>query len=103
MQKKPNPWGLYDMHGNVAEFCIDQYAPDWYSKFAGKGPVSWHEIINWPDAKAENPYPRVIRGGGADSTPEQCRSAARVQSSKEMNARDPQIPKSPFWLTEGFS
>ena len=96
-QKKPNPWGLHDMHGNVAEFCTDQYAEDWYKQFEGKK-VKWDQIINWPKTM----HPRVIRGGGYESEAEDLRSAARIASDKKMNIKDPQLPQSPHWLTEGF-
>jgi formylglycine-generating enzyme required for sulfatase activity len=96
-QKKPNAWGLYDMHGNVAEWCIDQYAADWYAKLAGKT-VSAQDATNWPKEQ----YPRVIRGGSWNSDANDCRSAARLGSDKKMNVQDPQIPQSPYWLTEGF-
>jgi formylglycine-generating enzyme required for sulfatase activity len=96
-QKKPNPWGLYDIHGNVAEWCIDQYASDWYKQFAGKK-VNWHDTINWPSKQ----HPRAIRGGGYESEAEDCRSARRIGSDKKFNIKDPQLPQSPHWLTEGF-
>lgn len=95
---KPNAWGLYDMHGNVANWVIDAYDPAWYKKFDGKA-VTWHDVINWPSKQ----YPRVFRGGGYDMEAEDCRSAARHHSSKDMNVKDPQLPQSPHWLTEGFS
>jgi formylglycine-generating enzyme required for sulfatase activity len=96
-QKKPNPWGLYDMHGNVAEWTTDAYAEDWYKKFAGKK-ANWHDLINWPTQQ----YPRVIRGGGYESEAEDLRAAARLPSDRKMNQKDPQFPKSPHWMTEGF-
>ena len=96
-QKKPNPWGLYDMYGNVAEWCVDQYDDKWYQQFAGKTTPGLL-TINWPKTQ----YPRVLRGGGFDSEADECRSASRLGSTKLMNAVDPQIPKSPHWMSDGF-
>ena len=101
MSKKPNAWGLYDMHGNVAEWCLDEYQEDWYATLAKKGgTVSWKDAIRWPDSPRA--HPRVVRGGGWESDAEQARSAARVGSDKNMNKRDPQLPQSAYWLSEGF-
>ena len=87
------------MHGNVAEWTLDMYKKDWYAQFAGKT-VKAADIVNWPGGKSQ--YPRVIRGGGWESEAEQCRSSARSQSKAAMNVKDPQLPKSPHWMTEGF-
>ncbi len=97
MKKKPNPWGLYDMHGNVAEWCIDAYDAAWYKQFNGKT-VKWSETIKWPTEV----YPRAIRGGSWNSEVNDCRSASRIPSKKGMNEKDPQLPKSPHWLSDGF-
>ncbi len=97
MLKKPNPWGLYDMYGNVAELVFDQYDAGWYNQFQGKQ-VTWHDVISWPTKQ----YPRIARGGGWDSDPDDCRSAARYAVTKNDNKSDPQLPQSPHWLTEGF-
>jgi formylglycine-generating enzyme required for sulfatase activity len=98
--KKPNGFGLYDMHGNVAEIVIDQYDPEWYKSLAGKGgTVSWRDAVRWPDAM----YPRVVRGGGYESEAEELRSSARKKITVAFNTRDPQSPKSPYWWTEGFT
>ncbi len=96
-QLKANAWGLYDMHGNVGEWCIDGFAKDHYAKFAGKK-VKAMDIIAWPTAL----YPHVIRGGHWDAEAQMCRSASRLPSSKEFSMMDPNLPKSPWWHTDSW-
>ena len=66
---KPNPFGLYDMHGNVWEHCQDWYDAEAYAK-RGAGPT---EDPRGPDSGAAH----MIRGGGWPDYPVGCRSAFR--------------------------
>lgn len=92
--KKPNAFGLHDMHGNVWEWCLDHFDPKQYDKFAGKlaiGPV------NKPtDAK----YSHVVRGGSWADKADRLRSAAKRGSDKSWMKHDPQLPQSIWWLTK---
>jgi formylglycine-generating enzyme required for sulfatase activity len=94
-EKKPNPWGLYDMHGGLAEWCIDLYQKDYYSKFPTDRPTLSPVLIPGPVR-----FPHVARGGSWIDPPEKCRSAARRFSEKDWLRRDPQRPQSIWWLTE---
>lgn len=91
-QKKPNAWGLYDMYGNVAEWTSDAYKPDYFKEL--KDPISDPFIV--PDLL----YPQTIKGGHWDDDPEMLRSAARTPSTPRLKQRDPQIPRSKWWLTD---
>jgi sulfatase modifying factor 1 len=99
--KKPNAWGLYDMHGNVAEWVLDGYEAEGYQAPKGKDPVNSEDAVAWPTKH----YPRVVRGGSWQMTAAQCRSAARLGSNasadpdKGWKSEDPNIPLSPWWFT----
>ena len=66
----PNAWGLYNMHGNVWEWCSDQFGGTYYEDCNAKG------IVTNPAGPAMGSY-RVIRGGSWTGTAGRCRSAAR--------------------------
>ena len=80
------------MHGNAAEWCLDQYEPN-YDRF-NKG------IALDPWVKAAKPYPHSARGGSWDDPPEKLRSAARRASDKSWKMQDPQLPKSIWYHTD---
>ena len=91
--KKPNPWGLYDMHGNAAEWTLDQYETNYYSQFIGK-------IADEPWNKATQPYPHSVRGGSWDDDAPDLRSAVRLPSTPVWKVQDPQLPKSIWFHTD---
>ncbi|WP_031426495.1 formylglycine-generating enzyme family protein [Flavimarina sp. Hel_I_48] len=91
-QKKPNPWGLYDIYGNVAEWTLDQYLPEIYAERK-------NDVEN-PLETPTKEYPRVVRGGSYYDYAEDLRSAARMPSSENWKMRDPQFPKSKWWNTD---
>ncbi|MCY2988847.1 MAG: formylglycine-generating enzyme family protein [Planctomycetota bacterium] len=91
--KKPNAWGLYDMHGNVAEWVLDQYTAEGYPDYAG-------QVAKNPLVPPKGEYNRVVRGGSWDDEGSDLRSAARKASTKEWKAQDPQIPQSIWYLTD---
>jgi len=69
-QKQPNPWGLYDVHGDLWEWCNDFYKVDYYSESPPTDPKG-------PDAGQS----KVVRGGAWRFSAERCRSGYRYNEN----------------------
>ena len=83
--KLPNPWGLYDMHGNVAEWTLDQYLPTAYRQRT--------DGVKNPLTPGDKVYPKIVRGGSWMDAPKRLRSAARRPPQKNGKKEIPRSPK----------
>jgi formylglycine-generating enzyme required for sulfatase activity len=76
-QFPPNAFGLYDMHGNVWEWCLD----DWHSSYKGAP----DDGSAWLDKTAKTASRKVLRGGSWIYYPRRCRSASRIHLDVDAN------------------
>ncbi len=94
--KKPNRWGLYDVYGNVTEWCLDEYRKDAYGQFPADR-LSLSPVV----LPGEKRFPHAVRGGSWEDDASKCRSAARRGSDPKWNRLDPGLPQSIWWLSSG--
>jgi hypothetical protein len=80
------------MLGNLSEWTIDQYDAAYYEKIDFKN----------PSTPVGSKYPKRCKGWFLFGRSKELRCANRIASTPNWNIRDPQIPKSKWWLTDGM-
>jgi len=91
-QLPPNAFGLYDMLGNVSEWVLDQYDENYFTRM--------NNVVANPELKPDSRHPKLLKGGSYADNATELRCANRTKWLPEWNRRDPQIPKSKWWLTD---
>jgi formylglycine-generating enzyme required for sulfatase activity len=114
--KKPNPFGLYDMHGNVYEWCNDYYEEDYYKQSPAQDPTGsttdrkdpqlssettssddLSEFIERAESMAANFWPRIDANGDGKLDAEEIASARDPASVRKADAdKDGEISKAEF-------
>lgn len=93
---KPNKFGLYDMHGNVAEWVLDGENEDWNPPRDGET-VTVERAIRWPS----DIFGRYTKGGSLVCSVEECMAQSRLLSCDDWFANDADSPPSAFWFCDG--
>ncbi len=86
-QKPPNPWGMYDLHGNVCEWCSDYYDPNWYAVSPSVDPVGPAIPIQYQTKRNGNSFPftpRSVRGAGWDYREKSLRCSSRSYRNPDL-------------------
>jgi len=90
---RPNPFGLKNMLGNVAEFCLDFYDPTVYGKYP-------QGVVNNPRGPRDG-MEHVVRGGAYNNSAKDLRVGRRdFTRTTDWLVTDPQIPKSIWWYSD---
>ena len=85
-QYSPNAYGLYDMSGNVAEWCLDTYDQDFYTDASRQNPIADANVLNvTTNFSKVSVVPRVLRGGSWSQLSQYVRVADRTKAAPTLS------------------